>query len=690
MLISTMAAVGTVLSLINPPGPGPFSLLPKPLYPLYAMVTGAVDFTDADVELIGSNFNYCHCTTTPEQTAAFKRVNPAFRSVKYNNPSGTGTSPGEYASMEAFERDHRMGSGGGWYVGGRLREAAGAGATELVLVPDSGRKIGTFPRIPTEVMFVASTAGSGDYSGYNTTAESDFEWVTYARLGDELVKIVSVEKLAGADPNASAATNATKLTVVRAFGGTKQPASSYAAGTAVLGPLYNRLPFDSSDGSGTFVSYGLMASTTLASDFLYNFTAQALIDGYDGSWYDNFGTSIFTVSTAAGLKLGVQDYYDPEHERYWNISTYLQVQKGRLDRAFDAVMAHGRPAGDKVRPTILANGFFRGFGPFDVSEGFTMMQNGSERTPDTPTAADGPFRLDGYCVEDFYMSESGSCGYESIRSYHTPKQWLQAVQAVAAAARVNAAVFPTIAGAGCGSQSMEANPNRTRDEGAAYVSFLFAVEKTAAGGGRPSLGIQPLYFRDPTNQTSARYAKLHPRFLWDIGAPAETKAEVADYILPSAHTSHNATYARRFEHGLVLINPDLELTDRIDLGAAYPGLALTDPSQGGCGGDRSAGAGPAKRAHSPGTAAAAVSIAAAQQPPPPVATTRVAAVRPKSLLMRVLYIKATADRGVRLCLIYEAHARLSQAHFQQRRGDDTPSASGGPRRGLRREQPSRG
>ena len=95
------------------------SLLPKPLYPLYAMVTGAVDFTDADVELIGSNFNYCHCTTTPEQTAAFKRVNPAFRSVKYNNPSGTGTSPGEYASMEAFERDHRMGSGGGWYVGGR-------------------------------------------------------------------------------------------------------------------------------------------------------------------------------------------------------------------------------------------------------------------------------------------------------------------------------------------------------------------------------------------------------------------------------------------------------------------------------------------------------------------------------------------------------------------------------------------
>jgi hypothetical protein len=50
---------------------------------------------------------------------------------------------------------------------------------------------------------------------------------------------------------------------------------------------------------------------------------------------------------------------------------------------------------------------------------------------------------------------------------------------------------------------MEANPNRTRDEGAAYASFLLAVEKTATEGGRSGLGIQALYFEDPANKSSA-------------------------------------------------------------------------------------------------------------------------------------------------------------------------------------------
>ena len=115
------------------------------------------------------------------------------------------------------------------------------------------------------------------------------------------------------------------------------------------------------------------------------------------------------------------------------------------------------------------------------------------------------------------------------------------------------------------------NPERTRDEGAAYASFLLAVERTAAAGGRASLGIQPLYYEDSANRSSVRYAALHPRFHWQIGAPAETKTAVAMYKLPGSNT-----YARRFATGLVLMNPSWNATDHLDLVGMYPGQRYVD------------------------------------------------------------------------------------------------------------------
>ena len=89
-----------------------------------------------------------------------------------------------------------------------------------------------------------------------------------------------------------------------------------------------------------------------------------------------------------------------------------------------------------------------------------------------------------------------------------------------------------------------------------HASFLLAVERTAAAGGRPKLGIQALYYESPANRTSLRYAALHPRFRWEIGTPVETKVAVPLYKLPGFNT-----YARRFTTGLVLMNPSWNNTD---------------------------------------------------------------------------------------------------------------------------------
>lgn len=517
----------------------------RPLYPLYAMVTGSVEFTDKDIDLIASSFDYCHCTTSRQQAAALREVYQPFRSVQYSNPSAT--RDGSELSgdlMGVFERQHRNDKGGGWYVAGRLCSTIDPEATEIFAEPDR-KKIGTIPRLPAAVMLVPSSPKAGNYSGLDPSS-GRFQWVTYARIDDELLKIVSVE---------NASDFSARVVVERGFDGTTPAAHS--AGAPVLAPLYNQLPAvdsDGTDGNSATLSYGLMADTDFASDFLVNATNLALTAGYDGSWYDCFGSSIFTVETATGVRLGVQDYWDPLHGHYWNVSTYLAAQRKRLDRAYSAIVKewpHAR------QPTILANGFWAGFGAFPVSDGFGMLKS------DRPGGVG--FQLDGYCLENFYMSEHGPCGIDSIRSYHTEKEWLKNVQAVATAAQINAAVFPTIAGAGCGSQAMEANPNRTRDEGAAYASFLLAVERTAAAGGRPSLGIPALYYESPANRTSLRYAALHPRFRWEIGTPVETKVAVPLYKLPGFNT-----YARRFTTGLVLMNPSWNATDRLDLVRLYP------------------------------------------------------------------------------------------------------------------------
>jgi hypothetical protein len=199
--------------------------------------------------------------------------------------------------------------------------------------------------------------------------------VTYARLGDELVRILAIQHSNVTTGNRRIAT--ALLVVSRGFDGTKP--SAYPAGTMVLGPLYNTRPSSAKKATDGF-SYGLMASSTLASDYLANFATNALAEGYDGSWYDNFGSHIHTVETATGLQLGVQDYYDPAGQHYWNVTTYIAAQKGRLDRAYAAVMQHGRPSGDKSRPTILANGFWSGFGAYGVEEG--CLYHDAERQQD--------------------------------------------------------------------------------------------------------------------------------------------------------------------------------------------------------------------------------------------------------------------------------------------------------------------
>ena len=97
-----------------------------------------------------------------------------------------------------------------------------------------------------------------------------FQWITYARIDDELLKIVAVEN--------TSKNSAARVVVERGFDGTTPAAH---VGAPVLAPLYNQLPAIESDGGGisATLSYGLMAATDFASEFLVNATKTALAAG---------------------------------------------------------------------------------------------------------------------------------------------------------------------------------------------------------------------------------------------------------------------------------------------------------------------------------------------------------------------------------------------------------------------------
>ena len=89
----------------------------------------------------------------------------------------------------------------------------------------------------------------------------------------------------------------------------------------------------------------------------------------------------------------------------------------------------------------------------------------------------------------------------------------------------------------------------------AYSSFLFTVSRS----GTLSLGVHPF-----AQTKTGVQPWLHPIFFVDIGKPNQTESLIEFYRV-AGHT----TYARRFENGLTLYNPEAVTDTNVPLGDAY-------------------------------------------------------------------------------------------------------------------------
>ena len=181
--------------------------------------------------------------------------------------------------------------------------------------------------------------------------------------------------------------------------------------------------------------------------------------------------------------------------------------------------------------------------------------------------------MDGYCLEAFGGSISGAEFLRARKSGRPPTiqmvgdvVWNSKVSVLMDAAQNGLAVVPFIAMAGRELYEHADQPTRDHFELWAYASYLMAVERKR-GTCSTVFGISPFYW-----EGKQRKAMLHPRYTWDLGDPMESHSpsQLEEY----KHVNHQ-TYVRKFQKGIVLVNPSTTKDRGVPLGSEY-----TDPETG--------------------------------------------------------------------------------------------------------------
>ncbi len=502
-----------------------------PAYTLYAIASGDNSgVSDEDLRGLATQFSFVYGKFSQEQMDRMREINPKFRVLDYINTWNIGGS-----DMQPYAEGRRGDLE--YYLVGFLTRDIGAGQ----------RRIGIkafFDDYPPRLR--ASTI-EGDISSTDRSRPAGANYVTWLRIGDELMRIedFDAETLAA--------------TVTRGFDGTE--AIAHEAGEAVCHPTYssNGVP---GDPKGEFVNregwlcYIADPASTLRWDMLRDLTLERVGRGYDGVWIDCLGSISFGAVDVFAKNVnskrthrrsdeGVMEGWGEAsyHRRVWNFREnrpydyndhreYCEIGLTRAYRELERELGYV--------PMICANNIGPGYYPQMGDRKRYMMSTEVK-----------PRGLDAYCMEGFV----GGIGNEQFDSFLRDKSsrrgptmvdadgWRVQVGILMDAYQDGLCAAPMMTQAGWKTRLFEVYGDEMRQayELYAYASFLLAVEKDApAMLGRPAFG----------GQGRQRRVKIYPHYYWPIGEPAETKKELEGY-----RAAGHVSYWRRFSNGLVIVNP---------------------------------------------------------------------------------------------------------------------------------------
>lgn len=473
-----------------------------PVYPVYAIVSGSVAPTRADIDVLAKNFDLAQGSFSTETIDAIHEVNPEFKAVRYFNSTYTAGTDDVRLVESKYRHALTM------FVVATLKEDIGRTTTRFRLTPSK----------KGDIISLRASTTDGALSAAGPSPPNTKKYVTWIRIGDELMRIDIFDRDSG------------RIEVTRAFDGTQ--AGTHQSGAKVFSPVYLGSVNETGawpGGPGAYLRYAFDPANPAGIQWQLHEMIDIFSQGYNGFWLDICSASPFNMSDSDGRHVTPWDF---RTGRPYDKNAYCIGQQIKVDAIQTAIFKKfGK------WPTMIANNMkARTFEPGKGGQRFMLVPTDVKPRP-----------LDGYCIENyaggFPARAADRAKYVGPR-YHDVDHWRANQMMLMECAQNGLAAYPMIANAGFKSLMLE-NLGSVRDkfESFAYASYLLCVEKD----GSTKLGLPAFY-----QKNGRRFAKLHPRYTWPIGPPVEiVKPERIDDYKIKGHS----TYTRRFRNGLVLVNP---------------------------------------------------------------------------------------------------------------------------------------
>lgn len=351
-----------------------------------------------------------------------------------------------------------------------------------------------------------------------------FKYVTWLRIGNEVMKITAV--------------NGNEVTVIRGFD--KTVAQEYKANTPVLSPVYGTAPTPTMKEE---VTYRNDEATTLRWDNIYTSLETEYQKNKGGVWID---------IVVGNLSQFAQSGESVPANRIWDLKN---------QKVYDA---NYRASMSEIGIKYMQDKFKAKFGIFPVIWGNNMLfptslEDGRIKMLIPTAIKTRP--LDGFAQENAYAGYGTGGNSGDTFNWTGYEEWKKNLQSIIFMGEQKLAARPLIMDGGRDNGTFAKLPAERKHKlfMYCYASYLLGVKVEPDGKIYSKLGLTPVV--DDNGKISMN---LDPCFTWDIGKPSET---IGFQEFEKYKITNREVWVRKFENGIVLVNPTDKNEDNIDLTA---------------------------------------------------------------------------------------------------------------------------
>jgi hypothetical protein len=347
-------------------------------------------------------------------------------------------------------------------------------------------------------------------------------FVTWMRISDEYMRIDAFDPSTG------------HVRVTRGFAGTTPAA--HASQARVFSPIY--IGWRAWPGyPGAEEETNLRYALSVSNERIYEDKAKILFEkmtekGYDGAKYDILGNVFYNMSDALGTQ--VLYPWNFQKDAPYTVSDYLRQQERKMAFVQEYIFSKtGR------YPVLFGNSLSsREYYPEGGGSMYFLMSTDVKPRP-----------MDGFQMENFVSVVKRN-------TFRKISDWKTRVNMVKHASHHGRGGVALIQWT---NMHKKGNPDPwiLQHEIYGYTSYLLGIEpdeSTYVG--------TPVFMKLPDSQEQV--VALFPQYLYQLGNPAETAEKIEMYKRSDADV-----FQRRYEHGLVLVNPTTADCTDLSLARAY-------------------------------------------------------------------------------------------------------------------------